>query len=186
MRNSYQRSNTSKYRDKIDKLIATPQGSGGCGIPVVTLVFGGGFDVIENVAERASHRMPVIICESTGGAAEIIQQVCQHKTMKKDRDLSATQITEMKELLKQLLESSQESPDPDWTVERGIELLQTIMENERFLSYFALGVEARVGCLDRAILEALIKCSTMNPVDQCTTALKFGCIDVIKQQVIRD
>lgn len=102
------------------------------------------------------------------------------------RDLSATQITEVKELLKQLLESSQDSPNPDWTVERGIELLQIIIENERFLSYFALGVEARVGCLDRAILESLIKCSTMNPVDQCTTALKFGCIDVIKQQVIRD
>lgn len=52
---------------------------GGCGIPVMTLVFGGGFDVIENVAERTSNGMPVIICGSTGGAAEVLQRVYQYK-----------------------------------------------------------------------------------------------------------
>ncbi|VDO03252.1 unnamed protein product [Rodentolepis nana] len=186
MRNNYQRSNIFQYRDKIDQLIATPQTGGGCGVPVVTLVLGGGFDVIENVAYRASQGMPIIICGSTGGAAEILQRICQYKANKRSRGLSATQINEMREMLEQLLESSQEGPNPDWTVEKGIELLQNIAANERFLSYFALGVESRVESLDKAFLKAIIKCSAMNPVDQCNIALKFGCVDMIKQQLIEN
>nr|CDS29833.2 transient receptor potential cation channel [Hymenolepis microstoma] len=149
MRNSYQRSNIFQYRDKIDELIATPLNSGGCGVPVVTLVLGGGFDVIENVAKRASQGMPIIICGSTGGAAEILHRISQYNANKKSQNLSATQINELKELLTDLLESCQDSLNPDWTVEKGIELLQTIAANERFLSYFALGVESRIESLDK-------------------------------------
>ncbi|KAM7539367.1 hypothetical protein Aperf_G00000056009 [Anoplocephala perfoliata] len=187
IRNSFHRSNSAQYRDKIEQLIATPSRDGGCGVPVVSVVFGGGFDVLGNVAHKVQSGMPVVICRSTGGAADILQLICKYKTAnRKAGELSATQITELKEMLEQLLSGNKDSPNPSWTVEGGIELLKTIANNEQFVSFFNLGNESRGDSLDKAILTALIKCATTNPIDQLTIALKFGRIDVVKQQVIEN
>lgn len=80
-----------------------------------------------------------------------------------------------------LLDDEVKHKDTKWTVDKGIDLLETTMQYGDFVSCFDLNGE-RVGeSFDRAILYALIKCSTTDPVDQLMIALKFGRIDVVEE-----
>lgn len=143
--------------------------------------------------------MPVVICGSTGGAADVLQRICQYKTANKKfafyqlhdhrfraGGLSATRTNELKEMLNKLLSGNKGSPNPSWTVEQGVELLKTIANNEQFVSCFNLEKGSRGDSLDKAILNALIKCATANPIDQLSIALKFGRIDAVKQRIIEN
>ncbi len=50
----------------------------GLGIPVVLVVVEGGYDAIEDCRKSLSQKIPVIICEGTGRAADIIAYAYSH------------------------------------------------------------------------------------------------------------
>ena len=85
--------------------------------------------------------------------------------------------------MKVLLEESQSNGR---TVDRGIDLLQTMMRNEAFVNSFDLDDYSTGTSLDKAILYSLIKCSTSNPIDQLMIALKFGGIEGIKEKILAE
>ena len=92
---------------------------------------------------------------------------------------------ELRMLLKELLRSSPDtSKHKTWNVEYGIMMLKTILQHKRFISSFDLEAGTKGGDLARAILFALIKGATTNLVDQMTIALRFGRIDVVKENIL--
>ena len=50
----------------------------GLGIPVVLVVVEGGYDAITDCRKSLSQKIPVIICEGTGRAADIIAYAYTH------------------------------------------------------------------------------------------------------------
>ena len=50
----------------------------GCGIPVVLVVVEGGFDAIMDVSRSIKARIPCVICEGTGRAADILAYAYSH------------------------------------------------------------------------------------------------------------
>lgn len=50
----------------------------GLGVPVVLLALEGGIDVIVAAKNAIQHRIPIVICEGTGRAADIIAFAHKH------------------------------------------------------------------------------------------------------------
>ena len=50
----------------------------GLGIPVVLVVVEGGYDAIMDVRKSLTQQIPVVICEGTGRAADIISYAYNH------------------------------------------------------------------------------------------------------------
>ncbi|EUB57796.1 Transient receptor potential cation channel subfamily M member [Echinococcus granulosus] len=164
-RNSFRCSEVSQFRKELECLIATPRKDGGCGVPVVRIIVGGDFDILENAVQSMQVGIPIVICAGTGKAADILSRALYCWRINKNEVGHR---------------------NPEWTVDQGIHLLETMMEYENFVSCFDLDEESVEAGFDRAILYALIKCSTTNPADQLMVALKFGRIDVVKEKIFPD
>ncbi|CAG2185727.1 unnamed protein product [Mytilus edulis] len=62
----------AKFRARFEKKLSDPIEKGGEGIPVVLIVVEGGRDAIEDAKTSLEHNIPVILCEGTGRAADIL------------------------------------------------------------------------------------------------------------------
>lgn len=78
------------YRAKLERKIAAPVDASrtveirGLGIPVVQVLVEGGFDSIDNVHESVTRGIPVVICQGTGRAADVIAFAFNHHIEKID------------------------------------------------------------------------------------------------------
>jgi len=52
--------------------VTTSRTETGLGIPVVLMVVEGGYDAIEDVKKSLESKIPVVVCEGTGRAADIL------------------------------------------------------------------------------------------------------------------
>ncbi|VDM35051.1 unnamed protein product [Hydatigera taeniaeformis] len=174
-RSGYQCNEAWKFRKELEHLIATPRK-------------GGEFDILEQAAQSAQAGVPIVICAGTGKAANILDRALNFWSVnRKPRHFSSSQISELREMLATLLiDDKVAHRDPSWTVDRGINLLEITMQHKDYVSSFNLDEEYMQGSFDRAILYALIKCATTNPIDQLMVALKFGRIDVVKEKILPD
>ncbi|KAM7538952.1 hypothetical protein Aperf_G00000056091 [Anoplocephala perfoliata] len=181
IRNRFYLSNVSEYRDKLESLISKPISAHGCGVPVVSIVFGGGFNVLESVYQRVQSEMPVIVCGSTGGAADILQQIlkfnsedasqypfkCQHLS-DSSNVFSTAQSTELEIMLKELISECGDDKKPTWTSEYGLSLLKNMADFKECIRCINLGQEGGCNTLDEAITSALIDSTIIEIADQIT------------------
>ena len=72
MRDRHSLRSAAIFRRELERVISTSKEEGGCGVPVVRLVLGGGFDVLEDAVESIRSGIPIVICAGTGGAADIL------------------------------------------------------------------------------------------------------------------
>ncbi|VDO03250.1 unnamed protein product [Rodentolepis nana] len=160
MRNRFNLADVTKFRDEVERLMAISSKEGGCGIPVITVVYGGGFDVVESVSERAVNGMPIIICESTGRAADIFQRIIHYKAQNPSlvslEGFSEFQMTELKRSLKKLIMECVDDKMPNWTVEYGIKLLKNAINSAVNFKCVNLIGEYGYYNLDKAITDTLI------------------------------
>lgn len=64
----------AEFRAQLENKISKPDSGsdGGLGIPVVLMVVEGGYDAIEDVKKSLESSIPVVLCEGTGRAADIL------------------------------------------------------------------------------------------------------------------
>lgn len=87
------------YRAKLERKIAAPLDTSrpemrGLGIPVVQVLVEGGFDSIDNVYESVTRGIPVVICQGTGRAADVIAFALNHHIEKIDGEMRIREFSE--------------------------------------------------------------------------------------------
>uniref|UniRef100_A0AAY4EL53 Transient receptor potential cation channel, subfamily M, member 7 n=1 Tax=Denticeps clupeoides TaxID=299321 RepID=A0AAY4EL53_9TELE len=141
----------------------------GQGVPVVALIFEGGPNVILTVLEylQESPPVPVVVCEGTGRAADILAYV--HKLPDGvELDIIAT--------IKKTFNFSQND---------AVHLFQTLMEcmkSKELITVFHIGSEDNQD-IDVAILRALLKGTNASAFDQLVLTLAWDRVDIAKNHV---
>ncbi|XP_030275067.1 transient receptor potential cation channel subfamily M member 7-like [Sparus aurata] len=146
------------------------------GVPVVAVIFEGGPNVILTVLEylQESPPVPVVVCEGTGLAADILAYV--HKHTEEGGRLPDGVETDIIATIKKTFNFSQSD---------AIHLFQTLMEcmkSKELLTVFHISSEERQ-YLDVAILRALLQGTNATAFDQLVLTLVWDRVDIAKNHV---
>ncbi|XP_065114035.1 transient receptor potential cation channel subfamily M member 7 isoform X2 [Paramisgurnus dabryanus] len=148
----------------------------GQGVPVVALIFEGGPNVILTVLEylQESPPVPVVVCEGTGRAADILAYV--HKQTEPDGALPDGIEADIIATIKKTFNFSQSD---------ALHLFQTLMEcmkNKELITVFHVGSEDHQE-IDVAILKSLLKGTNVSAFDQLVLTLAWDRVDIAKDHV---
>ncbi|XP_029431238.1 transient receptor potential cation channel subfamily M member 7-like isoform X2 [Rhinatrema bivittatum] len=148
----------------------------GQGVPVVALIFEGGPNVILTVLEylQESPPVPVVVCEGTGRAADILAYI--HKQTDEGGNLPEGADSEIISTIKKTFNFSQSE---------AAHLFQTVMEcmkNKELITVFHIGSEEHQD-IDVAILKALLKGTNASAFDQLVLTLAWDRVDIAKNHV---
>ncbi|XP_067351437.1 transient receptor potential cation channel subfamily M member 7-like isoform X1 [Channa argus] len=148
----------------------------GQGVPVVALIFEGGPNVILTVLEylQESPPVPVVVCEGTGRAADILAYV--HKQTEEGGGLPDGVETDIIATIKKTFNFSQND---------AIHLFQTLMEcmkSKELMTVFHISSEDHQD-IDVAILKALLQGTNASAFDQLALTLAWDRVDIAKNHV---
>ncbi|KAJ8340402.1 hypothetical protein SKAU_G00350350 [Synaphobranchus kaupii] len=148
----------------------------GQGVPVVALIFEGGPNVILTVLEylQESPPVPVVVCEGTGRAADILAYV--HKQTEEGGGLPDGVEADIISTIKKTFNFSHSD---------AIHLFQTLMEcmkSKELITVFHIGSEEHQD-IDVAILRALLKGTDASAFDQLVLTLAWDRVDIAKNHV---
>ncbi|XP_026149009.1 transient receptor potential cation channel subfamily M member 7-like isoform X2 [Mastacembelus armatus] len=148
----------------------------GQGVPVVALIFEGGPNVILTVLEylQESPPVPVVVCEGTGRAADILAYV--HKQTEEGGGLPDGVETDIIATIKKTFNLSQSD---------AIHLFQTVMEcmkSKELITVFHISSEEHQD-IDVAILRALLQGTNASAFDQLVLTLAWDRVDIAKDHV---
>ncbi|KAF3832389.1 hypothetical protein F7725_026054 [Dissostichus mawsoni] len=148
----------------------------GQGVPVVALIFEGGPNVILTVLEylQESPPVPVVVCEGTGRAADILAYV--HKQTEEGGSLPDGVETDIIATIKKTFNFSQSD---------AIHLFQTLMEcmkSKELITVFHISSEDHQD-IDVAILRALLQGTNASAFDQLVLTLAWDRVDIAKNHV---
>ncbi|XP_072236357.1 transient receptor potential cation channel subfamily M member 7 isoform X1 [Leuresthes tenuis] len=148
----------------------------GQGVPVVALIFEGDPNVILTVLEylHESPPVPVVVCEGTGRAADILAYV--HKQTEEGGGLPDGVETDIIATIKKTFNFSQSE---------AIRLFQTLMEcmrSKELITVFDISSEEHQD-IDVAILRALLQGTNASAFDQLVLTLAWDRVDIAKNHV---
>ncbi|KAM9408888.1 transient receptor potential cation channel subfamily M member 7 isoform 2-T2 [Pholidichthys leucotaenia] len=148
----------------------------GQGIPVVALIFEGGPNVILTVLEylQESPPVPVVVCEGTGRAADILAYV--HKQTEEGGGLPEGVEADIIATIKKTFNFSQSE---------AMHLFQTLMEcmkSKKLITVFPVSSEETQE-IDVAILRALLQGTNLSAFDQLVLTLAWDRVDIAKNHV---
>ncbi|KAF7212948.1 transient receptor potential cation channel subfamily M member 7, partial [Nothobranchius furzeri] len=148
----------------------------GQGVPVVALILEGGPNVILTVLEylQESPPVPVVVCEGTGRAADILAFV--HKQTEDGGGLPDGVETDIIATIKKTFNFSQSD---------AIHLFQTLMEcmkSKELITVFHISSEDHQD-IDVAILRALLQGTNGTAFDQLVLTLAWDRVDIAKNHV---
>ncbi|XP_029311404.1 transient receptor potential cation channel subfamily M member 7 isoform X2 [Cottoperca gobio] len=148
----------------------------GQGVPVVALIFEGGPNVILTVLEylQESPPVPVVVCEGTGRAADILAYV--HKQTEEGGSLPDGVETDIIATIKKTFNFSQSD---------AIHLFQTLMEcmkSKELITVFHISSDDHQD-IDVAILRALLQGTNTSAFDQLVLTLAWDRVDIAKNHV---
>ncbi|XP_076143884.1 transient receptor potential cation channel subfamily M member 7 isoform X1 [Alosa pseudoharengus] len=149
----------------------------GQGVPLVALIFEGGPNVILTVLEylQESPPVPVVVCEGTGRAADILAYV--HKQTEEGGGLPDGVEADIIATIKKTFNFSHSD---------AIHLFQTLMEcmkNKELITVFHVGAEEHQD-IDVAILKAFLKGTSASAFDQLVLTLAWDRVDIAKDHVL--
>ncbi|XP_062404814.1 transient receptor potential cation channel subfamily M member 7 isoform X2 [Sardina pilchardus] len=149
----------------------------GQGVPVVALIFEGGPNVILTVLDylQESPPVPVVVCEGTGRAADILAYV--HKQTEEGGGLPDGVEADIIATIKKTFNFSHSD---------AIHLFQTLMEcmkNKELITVFHVGAEEHQD-IDVAILKAFLKGTSASAFDQLVLTLAWDRVDIAKDHVL--
>ncbi|XP_042564031.1 transient receptor potential cation channel subfamily M member 7 isoform X2 [Clupea harengus] len=149
----------------------------GQGVPVVALIFEGGPNVILTVLEylQESPPVPVVVCEGTGRAADILAYV--HKQTEEGGGLPDGVEADIIATIKKTFNFSHSD---------AIHLFHTLMEcmkNKELITVFHVGAEENQD-IDVAILKAFLKGTNAPAFDQLVLTLAWDRVDIAKDHVL--
>ncbi|NXY70059.1 TRPM7 protein, partial [Glareola pratincola] len=148
----------------------------GQGVPVVALVFEGGPNVILTVLDflQESPPVPVVVCEGTGRAADILAYV--HKQTEEGGNVPEGAEPEIISTIKKTFNFGQSE---------AVHLFQTLMEcmkKKELITVFHIGSDEHQD-IDVAILTALLKGTNASAFDQLVLTLAWDRVDIAKNHV---
>ncbi|KAM6058322.1 transient receptor potential cation channel subfamily M member 7 [Chlamydotis macqueenii] len=148
----------------------------GQGVPVVALVFEGGPNVILTVLDflQESPPVPVVVCEGTGRAADILAYV--HKQAEEGGNIPEGAEPEIISTIKKTFNFGQSE---------AVHLFQTLLEcmkKKELITVFHIGSDEHQD-IDVAILTALLKGTNASALDQLVLTLAWDRVDIAKNHV---
>ncbi|XP_064312401.1 transient receptor potential cation channel subfamily M member 7 isoform X2 [Phalacrocorax carbo] len=148
----------------------------GQGVPVVALVFEGGPNVILTVLDflQESPPVPVVVCEGTGRAADILAYV--HKQTEEGGNVPEGAEPEIISTIKKTFNFGQSE---------AVHLFQTLLEcmkKKELITVFHIGSDEHQD-IDVAILRALLKGTNASAFDQLVLTLAWDRVDIAKNHV---
>ncbi|XP_074863154.1 transient receptor potential cation channel subfamily M member 7 isoform X1 [Carettochelys insculpta] len=148
----------------------------GQGVPVVALIFEGGPNVILTVLEylQESPPVPVVVCEGTGRAADILAYV--HKQTEEGGNIPDGAESEIISTIKKTFNFGQSE---------AVHLFQTLLEcmkKKELITVFHIGSDEHQD-IDVAILTALLKGTNASAFDQLVLTLAWDRVDIAKNHV---
>uniref|UniRef100_A0A6Q2XII3 Transient receptor potential cation channel, subfamily M, member 7 n=1 Tax=Esox lucius TaxID=8010 RepID=A0A6Q2XII3_ESOLU len=148
----------------------------GQGVPVVALILEGGPNVILTVLEylQESPPVPVVVCEGTGRAADILAYV--HKQTEEGGGLPDGLEMDIITTIKKMFNFSHSDAS---------HLFQTLMDcmkSKELITVFHIGSEDHQD-IDLAILRTLLKGTNMPAFDQLVLTLAWDRVDIAKNHV---
>ncbi|KAM7157216.1 transient receptor potential cation channel subfamily M member 7 isoform 6-T7 [Molossus nigricans] len=148
----------------------------GQGVPVVALIFEGGPNVILTVLEylQESPPVPVVICEGTGRAADLLAYI--HKQTEEGGNLPDAAEPDIISTIKKTFNFGQGE---------AVHLFQTLMEcmkRKELITVFHIGSDEHQD-IDVAILTALLKGTNASAFDQLILTLAWDRVDIAKNHV---
>uniref|UniRef100_A0A7M4FCE4 Transient receptor potential cation channel subfamily M member 7 n=1 Tax=Crocodylus porosus TaxID=8502 RepID=A0A7M4FCE4_CROPO len=148
----------------------------GQGVPVVALVFEGGPNVVLTVLEYLQENppVPVVVCEGTGRAADILAHV--HKQTEEGGNIPEGAEPEIISTIKKTFNFGQSE---------AVHLFQTLLEcmkKKELITVFHVGSDDHQD-IDVAILTALLKGTNASALDQLVLTLAWDRVDIAKNHV---
>ncbi|XP_068267039.1 transient receptor potential cation channel subfamily M member 7 [Nyctibius grandis] len=167
-----------KLRRELEKTISLQRIHAriGQGVPVVALVFEGGPNVILTVLDflQESPPVPVVVCEGTGRAADILAYV--HKQTEEGGNVPEGAEPEIISTIKKTFNFGQSE---------AVHLFQTLLEcmkKKELITVFHVGSDEHQD-IDVAILTALLKGTNASAFDQLVLTLAWDRVDIAKNHV---
>ncbi|KAM4049331.1 LOW QUALITY PROTEIN: transient receptor potential cation channel subfamily M member 6 [Anomaloglossus baeobatrachus] len=149
----------------------------GQGVPVVGLVVEGGPNVIFIVREYvcSTPAIPVVVCEGTGRAADILAFTHKHTADK--REISTQLKDEILQMIQKTFSLGQRQAN------EVLLILMECMECRDSITIFDADSEEQQD-IDMAILTALLKGTNMSAPDQLSLALTWNRVDIAKKHIL--
>ncbi|XP_072177786.1 transient receptor potential cation channel subfamily M member-like 2 [Diadema setosum] len=167
---------------KLEECIGMPTSEGGLGVPVVSIIVEGGTDSIHSVLNSVRHGTPVVLCNGTGRAADLLSYATRHAEMRGGvRQLTEACLPFLREKAHVLLDIPVDGQEMD-------EILLAIndcMADENLLTVFEMQKGEHTD-LDLAILTALLKLQAVTPINQLSLALSWNRVDVAESRIFTD
>ncbi|KAM6425823.1 transient receptor potential cation channel subfamily M member 7 isoform 2-T2 [Liasis olivaceus] len=167
-----------KLRRELEKTISLQRIHAriGQGVPVVALIFEGGPNVVLTVLEylQESPPVPVVVCEGTGRAADILAYV--YKQTEEGGSIPDGAEPEIISTIKKTFNFGQSE---------AVHLFQTLLEcmkKRELITVFHIGSDEHQD-IDVAILTALLKGTNASAFDQLILTLAWDRVDIAKNHV---
>uniref|UniRef100_A0A8D0EAC1 non-specific serine/threonine protein kinase n=1 Tax=Salvator merianae TaxID=96440 RepID=A0A8D0EAC1_SALMN len=167
-----------KLRRELEKMINLQRIHAriGQGVPVVALIFEGGPNVILTVLEYLQENppVPVVVCEGTGRAADILAYV--YKQTEEGGNIPDGAEPEVISTIKKTFNFGQSE---------AVHLFQTLLEcmkKRELITVFHIGSDEHQD-IDVAILTALLKGTNASAFDQLVLTLAWDRVDIAKNHV---
>ncbi|XP_033125051.1 transient receptor potential cation channel subfamily M member-like 2 [Anneissia japonica] len=158
------------FRAKLEQAMITPRSAQNgletnLKIPVVKVCIEGGMDTILATKEAVVVKIPVVVCEGTGGAADLIALAKNGKI----EDFN------IKEEIKRVFHISEDHS----MIPKLIEALNFIAQHGSMITVFNMSDDEQVG-LDFALFKALLKCKPVPFKIQLQLTMSWNRVDVAK------
>ncbi|KAH9513281.1 Transient receptor putative cation channel sub M member 3 [Bulinus truncatus] len=170
------------FRKKFEKYIAQQKigiGSGfrGHSVPVICVVLEGGANTIRSVLEYVTDTppVPVVVCDGSGRAADLL--AFAHKYTMDDGTMAESLRDQLILTIQRTFLYTQEQAEKLF-----IELMLCVKKKE-LITVFRMGDNEDSKDIDLAILTALLKGTTANPVDQLNLALTWDRVDIARSHI---
>ncbi|KAF5912722.1 hypothetical protein HPG69_007712 [Diceros bicornis minor] len=169
--------NEMKLRRNLEKYLSLQKihSCSGPGVPVVGLVVEGGPNVILSVWETVKDKDPVVVCEGTGRAADLL--AFTHKHLADEGTLRP----QVKEEIICMIQNTF-----NFSLKQSKHLFQILMEcmvHRDYITIFDADSEESQD-LDLAILTALLKGTSLSASEQLNLAMAWDRVDIAKKHIL--
>ncbi|VDI29890.1 Hypothetical predicted protein [Mytilus galloprovincialis] len=176
----------AKFRARFEKKLSDPKGKGGEGITVVLIVVEGGRDAIEDAKTSLEHNIPVILCEGTGRAADILVYAYTNP----ERGTTIRRL--IKKAYFELKPADKDDPKAKQKAEEGInnvfDSVKSCIAKKDMISIFHINKHEE---LDSEILKILLKAKAgevteKQRLERLKLALKWNRADIAQEEILKE
>ncbi|KAI8499390.1 Transient receptor putative cation channel sub M member 2 [Branchiostoma belcheri] len=147
----------------------------GLGVPVVVLVVEGGRYTLKEVSEAVKRKIPVVVAEGSGRAADIIAYAYKRRRRIKQKGKLS------KDLWDRVCKAF-DHPSDEEKQTQAAEMIFDIVNNSTFVTLFKLEEGDTVN-IDEALLRGLLKAEKSHPKNQLQLALAWDRSDIARQEI---